>query len=533
MADFMDDLVNIINAGANAYDSYASSKLASANARAASRERREMAVFQDSLLRERQNDKIVTDALEKRYDESVKEIKRLDAEATNLGFDYESYLGTIPENERTQDMLSVFENETDYQNKTLFASVKEANDIDTLKKNQKASTAMNEWKIREIGNLINQYEAGEADAKMMDTEMGIKSIPDYYDYQNKVKEFSDKYLMSEDDVRRFQSEFMGMKEGDEGYGIFGPKTTKAYDELNRGPMISLDAGPDEILGSLDDTRRGLSARGAGLMSGAPTTKEQLQLETALTNLKNKKLTDDAKSGSIDFTQARSENWSSVNSDMRSYATNVAQLQGTGSLNEDYREKFAFDASIKFDKEGGFNSKEDLKQFRDSLGQKLLQVAKWGDDSSLSDDLRKAVIAGDLLDLSNKLIPDNPNDIDPMTGVSKKYSGNLFDFAGFNDMGVNENRHFVENLKMWKKAYDIEGDIDKFELGLLKTQAEQNKRLSNLILPSYSPSEFGKDDIAQLDAFLPKDLSVYDDKGGIDYEQLSKVLDMMKLFNFGK
>ena len=366
---WFDDMIKLGHLGVNAYDSFATQKLRTAEKLDDERKQKSLILFRDEIADENRDAAFIDSRLSDVEKENKAEIIRLDKKAKELDFDYENYIGSVPENERTENMKAVFEDEADYGNYQLFKIAEHSDDVNQLKSNIKANNDLNTWKIKKLSSEIEKFEKGKAEAKKLQDVAGIQSILDYHDYTAGLNEFKDKYLVDEETIQQFQETYMGMTAEDAGFGVFGPKTTAQWESVMGTPTATVGSGPDEKFGTADDDVEALTARGAGFMSGAPSTKEQLNLENALSTLKNKeaarvKASKKDKLVDIDWDAKKDEWWDeNANQPLRNQAVSIKALKASVNAyddNDEYFRHMTYDASIQFDKYGVFRNLEDVE-----------------------------------------------------------------------------------------------------------------------------------------------------------------------------
>ena len=551
---WVDDIVKLGNLGVNAYDSFATQKLRAAEKLDDERKQKSLILFRDEIADENRDAAFIDSRLLDVEKENKAEMIRLDKKAKELDFDYENYIGSVPENERTESMKAVFEDEADYGNYQLFKIAEHSDDVNQLRSNVKATNDLNTWKIKKLSSEIEKFEQGKAESKKLQDVAGIQSILDYHDYTAGLNEFKDKYLVDEETIQQFQETYMGMTAGDAGFGMFGPKTTAQWESIMGTPTATVGTGPDEKFGTADDDVEALTARGAGFMSGAPTTKEQLNLENALSTLKNKKAarvkaSKKDKLVDIDWDAKKDEWWDeNANQPLRNQAVAIKALKEAVKVNDStYFEYMTYDASEKFDKEGGFRNLEDVESFRENLGISLLNAVKWGAPNYY--EAKKTTGKNDfntmLTDMFNDLVPNNNDNIHLGSGMHKDYEGK-FDF---NQWGMGENeaakKHFVQNLIMWKQARNVEnewtgGNVEGFGgkqgdfLRLQLMNQQKVDELSGTFVPSYTAEDYTASDLLLLNNLVPGIDNVYDENTNtIDNELLQTALDKLELINTGQ
>ena len=155
---WFDDMIKLGNLSVNALSSYGDYTLKKAEALDDERKTKALIDYKDKLADDNRNDALINASLLNLQKENKAELLRLESKADDLDFDFDNYIGTVPEEDRTDDMKAVFKNEADYGNYQLFRTAEHSNDVNQLKANLKATNDLNTWKIRKLTSEIDKFE---------------------------------------------------------------------------------------------------------------------------------------------------------------------------------------------------------------------------------------------------------------------------------------------------------------------------------------------------------------------------------------
>ena len=521
MADDVKDLIAVLNSLANVHGSIADSKLATERYKQSLKDNKEMKLLSAELTNKNSQNVFMRNQLDKALTNSISDITKTHNKIQGLGIDYQNYITEIPEELRTDDMLAIFEDDWDGSVKEHSMNIRTGSDIFEVQQNMQGSIDYTNALNESLKTLIVEHEQGKLEGdKLQHHEAGIKGIVDYADYVQMVK----------DNPEKFQVLNLGPDDEWTGMSITG-------------------AGIDGILGNDDDETFPLSPAGMGLISKAPTFKQQLSLQRSLQLLE----TGEAVKRKKEIEQqslAEQSFWEQSDESLRLQQDIIEGIGLNVTNNEAYLGQSTFHAGRKGDKKI-FNDKQSLKMFQDNLSNEIVSLFNWGYDESklfAYDDALSDIIDSNetnkqkVIALYDALIPKSTTKIDPQTGMNKDFLKNI-DFGGFGKLDPKGQKDFIEKIKLYKMGNDILNKYDT-EFGNVTSTTSQSTTSQSTTTPTTttvstgptttSPSQFNytTNDLNQLDSIaVDMDLpSIYLPSGQIDYDAVDEVLLAMQLQN---
>ena len=462
MSKELDDLVKIMNAGANVYEATANSRLANAKVTNEIDRAIYLGEVKDAISDENYQMRVNDDLLAKEYERSLESLDALETDLETLDIDWKNYVNNVPDNpqDRTEDMLAIFKDEADFKYDSFKSTADITSDIEENRAQIKATTDKNNFMLRRAGRLKEEAEKGAKEAEKFAKQANYDEVLNYYDYAEQIFKKPKEYLLTEDMIKSFQQAQMGMQEGDPGFGVFGPQTQQQW----TGPTI-LDPGTDKMYGTPDDAMKGLTVQGAAFMEASPDTKEQIDRKNALSILAARNKAQSAKT-KTEKIKTHSDWWKTTTSDIKLHTT-ILGTQRT-KTNKQFQGRAKWDLSkLKGIPAEGVNSVEDLNKLKLHAEDNILSSMMWatgregsylfGIDLQYTPASIKSILSADTSDevkvhkLYDYLIPADES-------VSTK-NGLRADVAKYIDLnpgwgqGDAEQIELVETLKLWKYTYD--------------------------------------------------------------------------------